>query len=93
MCCQKSCEALVAPPDGELFARHLPGEREACMSCGAGSGFDLPLREQAGAANGTAAADSGDRTSQSALWIPQDPVLLNREGWKVGKKLDPKPKN
>src|ERR1700756_1658504 len=31
-----------SPPGGELSARHLPGEREAGMSSGAGSGFDLP---------------------------------------------------
>ena len=32
----QSCDALAAPPGGELSARHLPGEQAACVSCGAG---------------------------------------------------------
>jgi putative transposase len=30
----KNCDALAPPPGGELLARHLPGERAACVPCG-----------------------------------------------------------
>jgi putative transposase len=39
----KNCDALAAPPGGELLARHLSGERAACVPCGADRGLDLPL--------------------------------------------------
>lgn len=39
----KNCNALAAPPGGELLARHLPDERAACMSCGADAGLGLSL--------------------------------------------------
>ena len=34
---EKNFDALAAPPGGELSARHLPGERAACVPCGADS--------------------------------------------------------
>jgi putative transposase len=39
----KNCDALAAPPGSEVPARYLPGERAACMPCGADSGVDVPL--------------------------------------------------
>jgi putative transposase len=39
----KVCNAPAAPLGGELLARDLPGERAACLSCGADRGLDLPL--------------------------------------------------
>jgi putative transposase len=39
----KNCDALAAPPGGELSARHLPGERAACVPCGADCSLDVPL--------------------------------------------------
>jgi putative transposase len=36
-------DALAAPPGGGVFARDLPGERAACVQCGADTGVDLPL--------------------------------------------------
>ncbi len=39
----KNCDALAAPPGGELLARYLPGERAAALSCGATSSLDFPL--------------------------------------------------
>src|SRR6266849_400763 len=62
-----------APPGSELLARHLPGERAACMPCGATSSLDLSLREHAGAEDGTAAADSGDRPNSGSLRLAEDP--------------------
>jgi putative transposase len=38
-----NCDALAAPPGGELHARHLPGERAACVPGGADSGFNVPV--------------------------------------------------
>jgi putative transposase len=69
----KNCDALAAPPGGELFARHLPSERAACLSCGADSGLDLPLCESSGAQDGTATADSGDRADSGSIRLPEDP--------------------
>jgi hypothetical protein len=87
MCCQKSCEALAAPPGGELFAWHLPDEREAGLSRGAGSSFDLPLRQPAGATNGTAAAHSGDRASLECAMATERPGAVESRGLESGKEV------
>src|SRR5215470_10639287 len=73
MCWQKNCDALAAPPGGELLARHLSGERAACVPGGADGGLDLPLREQAGAEDGTTVADSRDRANSGSLRLPKNP--------------------
>ena len=39
----KNCDALAAPPGGGVLTRNLPGERAACLPCGAYTGVDLPL--------------------------------------------------
>jgi putative transposase len=36
-------DALAAPPGGGVLTRNLPGERAACLPCGAYTGVDLPL--------------------------------------------------
>ena len=72
----KKCDALAAPPGGELLARHLPGERAACLSCGADSGLHLPLREPAGSEDRIATADSRDCAGAGALWLPQDSCVV-----------------
>jgi hypothetical protein len=59
----KNFDTLVAPPGGELPARHLPGERAACAPRGADCSLDVPLSKPAGAEDGTAAADSRDRSN------------------------------
>src|SRR5690242_6310886 len=73
MCWQKNSDGLAAPPGSELFPRSLPGERAACLSCGAGGNLDLPLPQRAGAENGPADADAGDRANPGPLWLPQSP--------------------
>jgi putative transposase len=40
---KKNCDALAAPPGGELLARHLPGERAACVPGGADGSLYVPL--------------------------------------------------
>ena len=42
-CWQKNCDALAAPPGGELLARHLSGERAACVPGGADGSLYVPL--------------------------------------------------
>lgn len=39
----KKCDALAAPPGGELLARRLSGERAACVPCGADGDLDFPV--------------------------------------------------
>src|SRR5438034_3431375 len=88
MCWQKNFDALAAPPGGELPARHLPGERAACVPSGADSGLNVPLCEPG--RNRGQRCDYGFERSRRcgcAMDTARIRVLLNREGWKVGKKL------
>jgi len=39
----KNFDAPAAPPGGEVSARHLPGERAACVLRGTNAGIDLPV--------------------------------------------------
>jgi hypothetical protein len=85
---QKSRDGLAAPRRRVascLDGTYQVSERRAYPVARV-SGFDLPLREYAGAENGSATADSGDRT-RVRYGLPQDLGLLNREGWKLGRSL------
>jgi hypothetical protein len=87
----KNCNALAAPPGGELLEYNVSGEREACVPCGAGSGFDVSLREHARAEDRTAGADTGDRANAGSLWLPQDPCAAEPGGLESGKKAGVSP--
>jgi putative transposase len=66
----KNCDALAAPPGGAVSEHDLPGERAACLSCGASSGLYLSLRQYAGASDGAAPANAGDRADAGSLRLP-----------------------
>jgi putative transposase len=68
-CAGKNCDALATPPDGELFARHLSGERAACMPCGGWRSRPSAMRACRGE-DGTAAADSRDRSNSGSFRLP-----------------------
>jgi hypothetical protein len=63
-----------------LSARHLPGERAACVPCGADGSIDVPVSEQAGTENRVAVEDSRDRADPVRYGYRKIRVLLNREG-------------
>src|SRR2546421_12846599 len=87
MCCQKSCEALAAPPDGELFARlYRVSERRACCVARVPvSTFRYESRQEPRTALRLRIREIAQvRVRYGYRKIR---VLLNREGWKVGKKL------
>lgn len=86
MCYQKSCEALAAPPGGEVLARGVPGEREACLQGGAHGDFHLSVPEPGRSADRIGDANPGDRTSQGPLRIPQDPGAVEPGGLGSGQK-------
>ena len=81
---EKSSEALAAPSAGRSSTRPVSGERAACLPGSADGARHVSLPEPSGTMDGIADADTGDRTEQSALRIPQDPRAAEPrglEGW------------
>jgi putative transposase len=87
MCCHKSCEALAAPAGGELPAQHLPvNERRACrVARFPVSTFRYDSRLEARTALRLRIREIAQVLVRYGYRKIR--VLLNREGWKVGKKL------
>jgi hypothetical protein len=85
MCCQKSSEALANSSRGDVYVRGLPDQRAAGLPGDTSEPGDVSVRESPGSVHGAADADSRDRPSSRALWIPKDPGALASRGLASGK--------
>jgi putative transposase len=88
MWCQKSCEALAQrrPVVGYMHDTYRVSERRACRVARVPvSTFRYESRLEPRTALRLRIREIAQ--VPGSLWLPKIRVLLNREGWKVGKKL------
>src|SRR5258708_17449309 len=81
---QKNSRALAAPAGGGVPARQLPGEREACLPSSPDEPSDVSVSQSPRSADGTADADSRDRSGASALRISEDSRVAEPRGLESG---------
>jgi len=83
----KNCDALAPPPGGGVPTRDLPGERAACVPCGTYkvSTFRYESMQEPRTALRLRIREIAQ--TRVRYGYRKIRVLLNREGWKVGKKL------
>jgi putative transposase len=72
-CYEETGKALTAPPGGWIPMRRVPGERAACVRCGAAAAGDTPVPEHPGSADRAAAAHEGFGAGAHSVRVPQDP--------------------
>src|ERR1700680_274750 len=84
MCWQKHSKALASPPRGELSGRRIPSEPASCLPGGASGYLEVSVPEHAGAEDGLAVADSGDRPSPRPLRVSQHPGAAEARGLERG---------
>src|SRR5216683_2950347 len=77
---QKNSKALAASAGGGVPARAIPGKREACLRSCPDEPSYVPLSKLSRSADGTADADSRDRSGASAVRISEDSRVVEPGG-------------